>query len=176
MAVVQRGWFSRTLSRYSASGKYTHRFTGRHRSYRSICAQAPKIDIFKNEGRTTTRFLHPNGRAACCVGLCDMGSPCPSSGGCSRCDSAARHAMGSMERNLLSTALRMLQCSPSSRRYFEHRGRIFLRTLVGFLDRFGWQCDRSSIVIFSEPIGWSKLVGKETLADFGVRSARTRSP
>ena len=51
-----------------------------------------------------------------------------------RC-AATRHAVGRLERDLLSVALRLLQRAPSAGRRAERRRRIFLWALVGVSDR-----------------------------------------
>ena len=56
-----------------------------------------------------------------------------------RCRATARDALGSVERGLLPSAIRLVQCPAASRRIVERWERFFLWTLVGLFRRASGQ-------------------------------------
>src|SRR5436305_2656636 len=83
----------------------------------------------------------------------------------------ARYALGSVECDLLSTALRVLQCPASARRSIKRRRRVFLWSLVGISYHACRERDRSSDRVRDQPLSRKAMAGGEAAAECHNRSA-----
>ena len=126
-------------------------------------------------GPDSPRHRCPVKRAARCRDRAILSIPSFSGGRYPGRRPAARNEVGSLERDLLSGSLRLLQCAPLARRGAKYRRRFFLWVVVGLSHRPARKRRGSRDIFFHKPLDWTAVVEEEIASKCDVGRFGTRS-